>query len=172
MPTPDESSQPDGASKRSLGQRYKDRQRKEGRGRQGEKHKARGKQQASKRRAQSQAEKCTEASGAICSLTPCHPTSLHWVRSTKDRPRRPFPTPSQPITSQGLEHSAASPSPSSPNPQPRLQTTPTELCTHTHTHIHTWSLKLREPDVNTGVRCRVHAHTYTNLCLTDFQRVS
>ena len=44
MPTPDESSQPDGASKRSLGQRYKDRQRKEGRGRQGEKHRARGKQ--------------------------------------------------------------------------------------------------------------------------------
>ena len=44
--------------------------------------------------------------------------------------------------------------------------------THTHTHTHTWSLKLREPDVNTGVRCRVHAHTYTNLCLTDFQRQS
>lgn len=141
MPTPDESSEPDRASKRSLGQRYKDRQRKEGRGRQGEKHKARGKQSRlrSAQGTEPSREMHREASGAICFLTPCHPTSLHWVRSTKDRPRRPFPSPSQPITLCCKPITLFS-----QPPTPTPDNTHRALNTHTHkTHVVTQTYRAR-----------------------------
>lgn len=158
MPIPDESSEPDGASKRSPGQTYKDRQKIEGRGRQGEKHKAGGKQSglrsAGHRAKQRNTQRDVWGNLFADTLSP-HFSPLghkHQGQAQKTYPnpttinqsiRPPVcrPRVQQEAGSQGLEHSVTSPSPSSPNLQPSPQTTLTQLCTHARTHttvLHTF----------------------------------
>lgn len=166
MPIPDDSSEPDGAG----GAPGKDT--KTGRGLEAGGDRARNtKQEVNRAGSEAQGTEPSRETPRCLGQSlqhSSHPTSLHWVRRTKDRLRRPTPTPPhptlphptplQPITKQGPSH-CTGPSLSSPTPTPHHKQHP-HSSAHPSPHTHKCQpCKLTERTVNTGARCGIHTHT-------------